>query len=36
MQIWFMRYWAHKHLLAQIWQFESRSDLEKQVKVTET
>ena len=35
MQIWlksascFMRYWAHKHLLAQIWQFKSHSDLEK-------
>ena len=26
---WFLRYWAHKHLLAQIWQFKSRSDLEK-------
>ena len=24
-----MRYWAHKHFLAQIWQFKSRSDLEK-------
>ena len=29
-----MRYCAHKHLLAQIWQFKSRTDLEKQVKVT--
>ena len=27
--IWFMRYCAHKHLLAQIWQFKSRSDIEK-------
>ena len=26
---WFMRYCADKHLLAQIWQFKSRSDLEK-------
>ena len=26
---WFMRYCAHKHLLAQIWQFKSRTDLEK-------
>ena len=33
---WFMRYCAHKHLLAQIWQFKSRSDLEKNVKVTKT
>ena len=24
-----MRYCAHKHLLAQIWQFKSRTDLEK-------
>ena len=31
-----MRYCAHKHLLAQIWQFKSHSDLEKQVKVIET
>ena len=30
---WFMRYCAHKHLLAQIWQFKSRTDLEKLVKV---
>ena len=30
----FMRYYAHKHLLAQIWQFKSHSDLEKYVKVT--
>ena len=29
-----MRYCAHKHLSAQIWQFKSCSDLEKQVKVT--
>ena len=29
-----MRYCAHKHLLAQIWQFKSRTDLEKYVKVT--
>ena len=29
-----MRYRAHKHLLAQIWQFKSRTDLEKYVKVT--
>ena len=42
MQIWlksankFMRYCAHKHLLAQIWQNKSHSDLEKQVKVTKT
>ena len=28
-----MRYCAHKHLLAQIWRFKSRTDLEKQVKV---
>ena len=33
---WFMRYCAHKHLLAQIWQFKSHSDLEKLVKVTKT
>ena len=33
---WFMRYCAHKHLLAQIWQFKSHSDLEKYVKVTKT
>ena len=26
---WFMGYFAHKHILAQIWQFKSRSDLEK-------
>ena len=32
--IWFMKYCAHKHLLAQIWQFMSRTDLEKYVKVT--
>ena len=31
---WFMRYCAHKHLLAQIWQFKSHTDLEKYVKVT--
>ena len=31
---WFMRYCAHKHLLAQIWQFESRTDLEKYVMVS--
>ena len=31
---WFTRYCAHKHLLAQIWQFKSRTDLEKYVKVT--
>ena len=31
---WFMRYCAHKHLLAQIWQFKSRTDLKKYVKVT--
>ena len=31
---WFMIYDAHKHLLAQIWQFKSRTDLEKYVKVT--
>ena len=31
---WFMRYCANKHLLAQIWQFKSRSDLEKYVTVT--
>ena len=31
---WYMRYCAHKHLLAQIWQFKSRTDLEKYVKVT--
>ena len=30
---WFMRYCAHKHLLAQIWQFKSYTDLEKYVKV---
>ena len=29
-----MRYCAHKHSLAQIWQFKSRSDLEKYVTVT--
>ena len=29
-----MRNWAHKHLLAQIWQFNSHCDLEKYVKVT--
>ena len=34
MQIWlksanqFMRYGAHKHFLAKIWQFKSHSDLE--------
>ena len=33
---WFMRHCAHKHLLAPIWQFKSRSDLEKYVKVTKT
>ena len=33
---WLMRYCAHKHLLAQIWQFKSCSDLEKYVKVTKT
>ena len=26
---WFMRHCAHKHLLAQIWQFKFRTDLEK-------
>ena len=26
---WFIRYCAHKHLLAQIWQFKSITDLEK-------
>ena len=31
---WFMRYCAHKHLLAQIWQFKYRTDLEKYVMVT--
>ena len=31
---WFMRYCANKHLLAQIWQFKSRTDLEKYVKIT--
>ena len=31
-----MRYWAHKHILAKNWQFKSRSDLEKYVKVTKT
>ena len=31
---WFMRYCAHKYLLAQIWQFKSSTDLEKYVKVT--
>ena len=31
---WFRRYCAHKHFLAQIWQFKSRTDLEKWVKVT--
>ena len=31
---WFMRYCEHKHLLAQIWQFKSRTDLEKYFKVT--
>ena len=31
---WFMRYCAHKHLLAQIWQFKSTTDLEKHVMVT--
>ena len=31
---WFMRYCANKHLLAQIWQFKSHTDLEKNVKVT--
>ena len=31
---WFMRYCAHKNLLAQIWQFKSCTDLEKYVKVT--
>ena len=31
---WFMRYCARKHLLAQIWQFKSCTDLEKYVKVT--
>ena len=41
MQIWlksarFMRYCAHKHLLAQIWQFKSSSDLEEYVMVTKT
>ena len=25
---WFMWYWAHKHLLAQIWKFKSCNDLE--------
>ena len=29
-----MRYCAHKHLLAQIWQFKSRTDLKKYVTVT--
>ena len=33
---WFMRYWAHKHLLAQIWHLKSRSDLDTQVKVPKT
>ena len=33
---WIRRYCTHKHLLAKIWQFKSRSDLEKQVKVTIT
>ena len=32
--IWFMRYYAHSHLLAQIWQCKSHTDLEKYVKVT--
>ena len=31
---WFMRYCAPKYLLAQIWKFKSRTDLEKYVKVT--
>ena len=31
---WFMRYCAHKHLLAQIWQLKSSTDPEKYVKVT--
>ena len=31
---WFMRFCEHKHFLAQIWQFKSRTDLEKYVKVT--
>ena len=32
---WFTRYCAHKYLLAQIWQFKSRT-VEKEVKVTKT
>ena len=31
-----MRYCAHKHLLAYIWRFNSRTDLEKEVKVTKS
>ena len=33
---WFIRYCAHKHLLAQVWQFKSCGDLEKMAKVTKT
>ena len=42
MQIWlksanqFMRYGAHKRILAKIWQFKSPSDLENYVKVTKS
>ena len=31
-----LRYCAHEHLMSQIWQFKSRSDLEKLVKITKT